>query len=115
MGGARVLVLGLAFKENVPDLRNTRVIDVVERLREYGAGVDVVDPWVDLEEAEREYGLTAVSDLNALAGPYDAAIFAVNHKQFEGMGPRLRELVGVDGVLFDAKGTLPRDVVTGRL
>ena len=93
VGGARVVVLGLTFKENVPDLRNTRVVDIVERLGQYGAVVDVVDPWVDAEEAIREYGLHLIS-LEDLAGPYDAAILAVNHEQFAGLGPRLRELVG---------------------
>jgi UDP-N-acetyl-D-galactosamine dehydrogenase len=114
VGGARVVVLGLTFKENVPDLRNTRVVDVVDRLREYGAEVDVVDPWVDVEEAQREYGLSLVP-LEDLRAPYDAAILAVNHEQFEGIGDRLRELVGDSGVIYDVKGCLPRDIATARL
>jgi UDP-N-acetyl-D-galactosamine dehydrogenase len=114
VGGARVVVLGLTFKENVPDLRNTRVIDVVGRLREYGASVDVVDPWVDVEEAQREYGLSLVG-LEDLEAHYDAAILAVAHLQFDGIGPRLRELVGETGVIYDVKGTLPRNVATARL
>jgi UDP-N-acetyl-D-galactosamine dehydrogenase len=115
IGGARVLVLGLTFKEDVPDLRNTRVVDVVERLREYGAVVDVVDPWVDAEEARRDYGLDVVNDLDDLTGPLDAAILAVNHRQFHGIGDRLRALVGDDGVIYDVKGVLPREVAAIRL
>lgn len=114
IGGARVVVLGLTFKENVPDLRNTRVLDLVGRLHEYGAIVDVVDPWADPDEASHEYGLQLV-DLEHLQGTYDAAILAVNHDQFSTIGPRLRGLVGDSGVVYDIKGRLPRDVTTARL
>ena len=114
VGGARVVVLGLTFKENVPDLRNTRVVDLVDRLGEYGAVVDVVDPWADPDEASHECGLKLV-DLENVQGPYDAAVLAVNHDQFSSMGPRLRELVGESGVIYDVKGCLPRDVATSRL
>lgn len=114
IGGARVVVLGLTFKENVPDLRNTRVVDVVDRLGDYGAVVDVVDPWADVDEARQAYGLK-LANLEHLQGPYEAAVLAVNHNQFSSMGPRLRELVGECGVIYDVKGCLPRDVTTARL
>ena len=114
VGGARVVVLGLTFKENMPDLRNTRVVDIVERLGQLGAVVDVVDPWADAEEATREYGLH-ISPLESLTAPYDAAILAVAHDEFAGLGPLLRELVGDSGVIYDVKMVLPRDIVTARL
>lgn len=114
IGGARVVILGLTFKENVPDLRNTRVVDIVERLGEYGVVVDVVDPWADADEATREYGLR-LTELENLTDSYDAAILAVNHKQFAGLGPRLRVLVGDSGVIYDVKGCLPRGQATARL
>ncbi len=114
VGGARIVVLGLTFKENVPDLRNTRTVDIIDRLREYGADVHIVDPWVDPDEAWREYGLK-LTPLEDLATPCDAAILAVNHNEFEGIGPRLRDLVGGSGVVYDVKGCLPREFVTARL
>lgn len=84
VGDARVLVLGLAFKENCPDLRNTRVVDIVAELRDYGAQVDVYDPWVDPAEALTAYGLTAVEAPEA--GSYDGVILAVAHDKFRAMG-----------------------------
>ncbi len=103
--GTRVLVLGLAFKENCPDLRNTRVVDIIDRLHEYGVEVDVCDPWVDANEAKAEYGVSLVDVDAVAAGSYAGAVLAVRHDQFCDAGPRLREIVG-DGVLYDAKGVL---------
>ena len=114
VGGSRVVILGLTFKENVPDLRNTRVVDIVDRLSEYGMVTDVVDPWVDPDEAEREYGVS-LTRLDDLTGPYDAVVLAVNHDQFAVIGPRLRDLVGESGVVYDVQGGLPPDIVTARL
>ncbi|HJU27356.1 MAG TPA: nucleotide sugar dehydrogenase, partial [Rhodanobacteraceae bacterium] len=112
--GARVLILGLAFKENCPDLRNTRVIDVVDEFRGYDAHVDVHDPWVDAEEARHEYGLELVGDLKP--DSYDAIILAVGHRQFTEMGADALRRLGKPGcVLFDVKNLLPRDAVDGRL
>jgi UDP-N-acetyl-D-galactosamine dehydrogenase len=103
--GARVLVLGLAFKENCPDLRNTRVVDILARLREYGLEVDVCDPWVDATEAKAEYGLDLVDLDSTLPGAYAGAVLAVQHREFADAGQRLRELVG-NGVVYDVKGAL---------
>lgn len=114
VGGARVVVFGLTFKENVPDLRNTRVVDIVDRLHEYGALVHVVDPWVDPEEAAREYGIDLIS-LENLTGQYDAAIVAVNHEQFADLGPRLLRLLNQSGVIYDVKGCLPKGAATATL
>ena len=112
--GAHVLILGLAFKENCPDLRNTRVVDVIEEFRGYSAQVDVHDPWVDPAEAKREYGLDLVTELEP--DSYDAIILAVGHRQFLGMGAEKLRSLGKPGcVLFDVKQLLPVDAVDGRL
>jgi UDP-N-acetyl-D-galactosamine dehydrogenase len=112
--GACVLVMGLSFKENCPDLRNTRVIDVVRELREYGAQVEVHDPWADPDETRREYAL----DLTATPedGKYDAVVLAVAHDEFAAMGmDRIRALVKPGGVIFDVTRSLPANGVEGRL
>jgi UDP-N-acetyl-D-galactosamine dehydrogenase len=112
--GSHVLILGLAFKENCPDLRNTRVVDVIDEFRGYDAHVDVHDPWVDAEEAKHEYGLDLVGELKP--DSYDAIILAVGHKQFVEMGAdKLRRLGKPGCVLFDVKHLLPLEAVDGRL
>jgi UDP-N-acetyl-D-galactosamine dehydrogenase len=111
---ARVLVLGLAFKENCPDLRNTRVVDIVHALRAYNAEVDVHDPWVNVAEAEHEYALTPVAQPSA--GSYDAVIIAVGHRQFAALGAEgIRALGKPESVVYDVKYVLPREAVDGRL
>ena len=111
---ARVLLLGLAFKENCPDLRNTRVVDIVHALRGYNTEVDVFDPWVDAAEARHEYGLELV-DAPA-AGAYDAIIVAVGHRQFAALGSAgIRAFGKPSSVLYDVKYVLPRAEVDGRL
>ncbi len=111
---ARILVLGLAFKENCPDLRNTRVVDIVHALRGYNTEVDVFDPWVDAAEARHEYGLELV-DAPA-AGAYDAIIVAVGHRQFAALGSAgIRAFGKPSSVLYDVKYVLPRAEVDGRL
>ena len=104
--GARVLVMGLAFKENCPDLRNTRVVDIVRELAEYGVQADVYDPWVSSADAEHEYCITPIQ--HPEAGAYDAIILAVAHHEFKVMGaPAIRSLGKVPHVLFDLKYILP--------
>ncbi|HRA36956.1 MAG TPA: nucleotide sugar dehydrogenase [Pseudomonadota bacterium] len=111
---ARVLVLGLAFKENCPDLRNTRVVDVIAEFRSYNAEVHVHDPWVDPGEARHEYGLELVAEPQP--GSYDAVILAVSHREFLQWGvERIRGFGKPGSVLFDVKQVLPRDAVDGRL
>ena len=111
---SRVLVLGLSFKENCPDLRNTRAVDIIEELRDYGADVDVYDPWVDAAEAREECGVELITELGN--GRYDAVILAVAHRQFEAMGSdRIRALCKPGAVLYDVKNTLPAADVDGRL
>ncbi|MBD9479917.1 nucleotide sugar dehydrogenase [Pseudoxanthomonas sp. PXM02] len=108
--GAKVLVLGLAFKENCPDVRNTRVVDIVSELRSYNAQVDVHDPWVNADEARHEYGLELVAEPQA--GQYDAVILAVAHREFTERGADGVRALGKPGaVVFDVKRTLPRHAV----
>ena len=104
--GARVLVMGLTFKENCPDLRNTRIVDVIAELKGYGAQVDVLDPWVDPQEAQREYGITMVSTPEA--GAFDAIILGVAHDQFREMDAKTLHSFGKSGqhVLYDLKYVL---------
>ncbi len=106
--GARVLVMGLTFKENCPDLRNTRVIDVIAELQDYGIIVDVHDPWVDVAEAQHEYGITPIAQPQE--GAYDGVILAVAHSEFAALGaPGLRRLGRDEHVLYDLKYILPSD------
>ncbi len=106
--GAKVLVMGLTFKENCPDLRNTRVVDIVQELRDYNVEVDVYDPWVDVAEAEHEYGITPVAQ--PAEGSYDAIILAVAHTQFAEMGAAaIRKLGKAEHVLYDLKYLLKAD------
>ena len=113
--GGRVLVLGLTFKENCPDLRNTKVMDIVTALRAYNTQVDVYDPWIDVDEAAHEYGLTCLSALPE-AGHYAAIILAVGHHQFVALGEEGIKALGQPGaVLFDVKSLLPLGAADGRL
>ncbi|MEW5685031.1 MAG: nucleotide sugar dehydrogenase [Pseudomonadota bacterium] len=105
--GARVLVMGLAFKENTPDLRNTRVIDIVRELADYGAKVDVWDPWIAADAAREEYGLDLVEGPGA--GGYDGVVVAVAHHEFAELGAeRIRAFGGPAAVVFDVKAMLPK-------
>ncbi|HGM5582917.1 TPA: Vi polysaccharide biosynthesis UDP-N-acetylglucosamine C-6 dehydrogenase TviB [Pseudomonas putida] len=104
--GARVLVMGLTFKENCPDLRNTRVVDVVRELKEYNIQVDVFDPWIDPEEAQHEYAITPIKA--PVDGSYDGIVIAVAHEQFKALGERaIRAFGKPEHVLYDLKYVLP--------
>jgi len=111
---SRLLVLGLAFKENCPDIRNTRVVDLVAALRSYNAHVDVYDPWVSPADARAEYGIDLIEQPQA--GDYDGIVLAVAHKQFVELGPQaIRQFGKPEHVLFDIKQALPAGQVTARL
>ncbi|WP_329743184.1 Vi polysaccharide biosynthesis UDP-N-acetylglucosamine C-6 dehydrogenase TviB [Dyella sp. A6] len=111
---ARVLMMGLTFKENCPDLRNTRVVDIVQALKSYGIQVDVHDPWVDTAEAKHEYGMDLIAEPGE--STYDAVVLAVGHRQFADLGGEgIRRLGKPVSVLYDVKYVLPRDAVDGRL
>lgn len=115
ISGARVLVLGFTFKENCPDLRNTRVIDLVSELSAFGARVEVFDPWADLAEARMEYGIELQSDLQD-SEKYDAVVIAVGHEEFKTLGINaLRGLLNNRGVIYDVKGILAKSDVDARL
>ncbi len=114
--GARILVMGLTFKENCPDLRNTRVVDIVAELKEYNCQVDVYDPWISAAEAEHEYGITPISGLPSGEGCYDGIIMAVAHHQFKEMGAKAVRALGKKAhVLYDLKYILPADATDLRL
>lgn len=112
--GAKALVLGLTFKENCPDLRNTRVTDIIAGLSRYGMDVDVYDPWADAEMANEELGISMVSDPKK--GDYDAIVLAVAHQEFVDMGAEaIRQWGGNHAVLYDVKSALPKNATDGRL
>lgn len=107
---ARVLVLGITFKENCPDIRNTRVIDIIRELQDYSLQVDIYDPWASNEEVQEEFGLSLIAKP---VGPYDAIILAVAHQKFESLD--ISALKKKDGVVYDVKGVLDRALINGRL
>jgi len=112
--GARVLVLGLTFKENCPDVRNTKVVDVVAALETFRHKVDVFDPWADPEEAHREYGISLIGAPEP--GVYDAVVIAVAHRQFSALGAKgIRGFGAPNSVVYDIKHVLPKGDVDGRL
>jgi len=103
--GARVLIMGLSFKENCPDLRNSRVVDIVSELRDYNCDVDVYDPWVSSEEAQREYGITPI--VQPIQSSYNAIVLAVAHRQFKEMGAKaIRDLAADQCIIYDLKYVL---------
>lgn len=111
----RVLVLGLTFKENCPDIRNSRVVDIINELREYGVAVDAYDPWVDAAETRAEFGIEPLRTIPP-AGAYDAIILAVAHRDFAEFGAeRLRALGKQNAVFFDVKGLFDKSASDGRL
>ncbi|GAB5095601.1 MULTISPECIES: Vi polysaccharide biosynthesis UDP-N-acetylglucosamine C-6 dehydrogenase TviB [unclassified Caballeronia] len=112
--GARVLVMGLAFKENCPDMRNSRVVDIVTELTQYGTNVDVYDPWISREDAFHEYGIQPVEE--PAKGVYDAIVVAVSHRQFTEMGAAALHAYGKEQhVVYDLKYVLPADASDLRL
>jgi UDP-N-acetyl-D-galactosamine dehydrogenase len=114
VNGSRVLVMGLAFKENCPDLRNTRVVDIIAELREYGCEVDVMDPWVDSNEAMLEYAIAPVETPSQ--GAYDGIVISVAHKEFSEMGGEVVRRFGKPlCVVYDVKGVFSPDESDMRL
>ncbi len=113
--GSKVLVLGLTFKENCPDVRNTKVVDIVKALRGYNTQVDVYDPWIDIAEAQHEYGLACLSEAPA-HGQYAAIVLAVGHHQFLALGEQGIKAFGQAGaVVYDVKSILSMGASDGRL
>jgi UDP-N-acetyl-D-galactosamine dehydrogenase len=113
--GSKVLVLGLTFKENCPDLRNTKVVDMVRSLQQYNTQVDVYDPWIKAEEAMQEYGLACLPRLPT-HGEYAAVVLAVGHTQFLTLGAQgIKSLALPNAVIFDVKSIFPLGFADGRL
>lgn len=111
---AKALQLGITFKENCPDIRNSRAIDVVRGLQDFGCSVDIWDPWAAPEEIQKEYGVKSVQKIEDLDhSAYDAVVLAVAHREFAGFD--VKSVSGENSVIFDIKGCLPKEVVTGRL
>jgi UDP-N-acetyl-D-galactosamine dehydrogenase len=116
ISSAKVLVLGITFKENCPDIRNSRAIDVVRGFHEFGCGVDVYDPWANADEVKSEYGVDLINcpeALRELKDNYDAVVLAVAHKQFEEIDFNEFKKDGL--VIYDIKGCLPKEIVDARL
>ena len=112
--GSRALVLGMTFKENCPDIRNSKVVDVVRELQKYGANVDVYDPWADGSECKHEYGLRPIRTLTPRT--YDAVVVAVAHREFAELGAEgVRKLCKKNHVVYDIKHVFPASEVDGRL
>ncbi len=110
VGQSKILILGLTFKENCPDIRNTRVTDIIDELQSYDANVDVYDPWANPREAHEEYGIELLQEPQP--GSYDAVVVAVAHQQFRDLGADSIRALGKPGaVLFDVKYLLPKDAV----
>ena len=108
---AKILILGITFKENCPDIRNTKVVDIYHTLTEYTNNITVYDPWANLEHVQHEYGLEATNELPNET--FDAVILAVAHKDFLNLD--IKTLLKENGVIYDVKGILPRDIIDGRL
>ena len=111
--GGNVLILGITFKENCPDIRNSKVIDVISELKKYNLNIDVYDPWADKDEVEKEFKISLLSELGGLKDSYDAIILTVAHKDFEGFN--LDKYTTDNSVVFDVKSFLPKDKIDGSL
>lgn len=111
--GAKALILGITFKENCPDIRNTKVVDIYEELQEFGVSVDVYDPWADPEEVYQKYGFSLVDDAAFTGAGYDAIILTTAHDEF--LTLNINQIKKESGVVFDTKGLLPREAVDARL
>ena len=111
--GANILQLGITFKENCPDIRNSRAVDVVCGLKEFGCNVDIFDPWADPQEVEKEYGISTFNSLSQISKKYDAIVLAVAHKEFFTLD--IGDLKSEHAAVFDIKGILPREMIDARL
>jgi UDP-N-acetyl-D-galactosamine dehydrogenase len=113
VNNSNILVLGITFKEDCPDIRNSRAIDIIEELKSYSVNVDVFDPWASPDEVEHEYGIELISDNNDLQRKYDAVILAVSHKEF--LKIDLNKFVNDKHVKFDVKSVLSKELTDSRL
>lgn len=110
---AKILILGITFKENCPDIRNTKVVDIYHTLKEYTPNITIFDPWANPVAVKHEYDITISSDTSSISSSFDAVILAVAHKEFLEMN--IKALTTENGVIYDVKGVLPREIIDGRL
>ncbi len=110
---SKVLVLGITFKENCPDIRNSRVIDIIQELKEFEVNVDVFDPWAEPKEVKHEYGLDLVDESVLDLKSYDGIVLAVAHNEFKAM--MLPDNLNSDSIIYDVKSFLPKETITARL
>ena len=108
---AKILILGITFKENCPDIRNTKVVDIYHTLKEYSDNISVYDPWADASHVQHEYGIAITNETPK--GKYDAIILAVAHKEF--LQIDIKSMVCKNGIIYDVKGILDRNIIDGRL
>lgn len=114
VSGSKILIMGMTFKENCPDIRNSKVIDVIRELEDFNCEITVCDPWINEEQAKKEFSEIQFSSLEELKGSdFDAAVFAVGHKEFLNLTPK--ELVKNSGVVYDVKGIYPKEKTDLRL
>jgi len=111
--GSKALVLGITFKENCPDIRNSRVIDIIKEFETYHVDVDVYDPWASKDEVKQEYDLDLICNGNGIGNNYEAIILAVSHKEFLDMD--IENLKSDKGIIFDVKSLYPKNSVDARL
>jgi len=110
---SKIIIMGFTFKENCPDVRNTRVIDIYKALKEYNTNITIYDPWANPDVVRKEYGVEVLNELPE--GSFDAAIVAVGHKQFREMAIDYNKLLKAKHVIYDVKGIMSRDIIDGRL
>ena len=108
-----VLVLGITFKENCPDIRNSKVIDVISELEKYKLNVDVHDPWANDDEVNKEFGMSLISEDEMVKNSYDAVILTVAHTNFKDL--KIEEFLAGRSVVFDVKAFLDKNIIDGRL
>ncbi len=111
--GSNTLVLGITFKENCPDIRNSRVIDIIREFKTYKVNIDVYDPWADIDTVKQEYNLNLINNASLLKRNYDAIVLAVSHKEFLSLD--LEKLISAKGVIFDVKSFYPKSNTDSRL
>ena len=113
---SNILILGITFKENCPDIRNTKVVDIYQTMKEYTSNISIYDPWADVSRVQQEYGINILNeDLSTLKGRYDVVILAVAHNQFKDIDIREFLKDSSRGVVYDVKGILSRDMIDARL
>jgi len=121
INGSKVLILGITFKENSPDIRNSRVIDVIRELQEFGVEVDVYDPWADREEVKKEYNINLMENEKLKMENYDGIVLAVAHEEFRELEKEIKQLktqnstLKTNLVIYDIKGFFDKNIVDGRL